>query len=737
MKNSLFKKLIKLISLILCITFILILVLNYLYIQSKFYLNIERDMKHVTKDIVEHLEEHIKSNEVKFSYLVNSAEINSYNIEERQKIVYSFLMNFKNVFPIVRILDPKTRKLLIKYDSIPSLQNEYSVIRNEMNNFDKLRNNTNKVLFSHIKYSKELEKSVIVFSYLKKNYFDEDIAIIYGLFIIDDLFEDMDTFYDFRLINSKDKILLSTISEEVNTNYIKTKNLVVNQIDETTISNDKDFYFLKDSEYGKILMSIHKSKLTDELLEQLMITFFIFFIVFIFSLILMLIYSKKITQPIQSLLLQIEEYKKGNFSTSIEINTNDEIELFSQSFKELGVSLQLNKEELLDVNKGLEEKIKFEVKEKLKASKIAMKSKDQFLASMSHEIRTPLNAILGFIDILKEDEINKEKLKYLETINKSSQSLLGIINDILDFNKIENQMLTMELIPFNAKDEFRSVKKLFDFKASSNGITLVKEFENLPAKLLGDPLRIKQVLNNLLSNAIKFTPKGKKIEISISYNNGYLFVRVKDEGVGISKEYQKNIFIPFTQEDTSTTRKYGGTGLGLSISYKLINLMGGELKVKSNPNKGSEFYFSIPLKETSMELEQEKLSDIRNSFDAHILLAEDNTSNQMFMKILFKKLNLTFDIANDGIEAVTMFKKEDYDLILMDENMPNMSGTEATLKILEYETEHSLAHTPIVALTANALKGDKERFISVGMDDYLSKPLKLIELAKMLGKHLS
>jgi len=736
MKTTLFKKLVKLISLILTIAFVLTFILNYLYIENKFYSNIEKDMYHVTNDIVEHLDDDIHHSEEKFFYLVNSNQLNHYNLNEDQSTINDLLDKFKKEFPIVRIIDAKTQKTIIKYDDIFTLQNEYKVFEDELMDIKRLENNPNKIFLSDIKYSEELKKSVVVFSYLKTNYFEENTAIVYSLFILDDLFHDMNNNYDFRLLDLNDKILASTINEEINTKHITTSQLSLKKIDELTINGKKDFYFLRDDDYGKILMSIHKTKLLDEVFEQLKMTLLIFVLVFIFSMFITFIYSKKITRPIKDLLLQVEEYKKGNFSTKIQINTNDEIEQLSNSFEELGKNLHKNKQELLAINQGLKEKVKLEVEEKLKVSQLAMKAKDQFLASMSHEIRTPLNAILGFIEILKEDEKIPEKIKYLETIDKSSKSLLGIINDILDFNKIENQMLTTELIAFNPKEEFKSVKKLFDFKASSNGITLVKEFKNLPKKLLGDPLRIKQVLNNLLSNAIKFTSSGKKIQVLISYKDEHLCVSVKDEGIGISQKYQNNIFIPFTQEDTSTTRKYGGTGLGLSISHKLINLMGGELKVKSAIGEGSEFYFSIPLKETGMKLEEEKETSLLNNFDAHVLLAEDNPSNQMFMKILLKKLNLTFDIANDGVEAVSMYKKKNYDAILMDENMPNMSGSDATVKIIEYEKENTLEHTPIISLTANALKGDRERLISVGMDDYLSKPLKLIELSKMLAKYL-
>ena len=223
----------------------------------------------------------------------------------------------------------------------------------------------------------------------------------------------------------------------------------------------------------------------------------------------------------------------------------------------------------------------------------------------------------------------------------------------------------------------------------------------------------------------------------MEYSNHFLNVTVKDEGIGISKKYQENIFTPFTQEDTSTTRKYGGTGLGLAISYNLIQLMGGEIHLQSEVSIGSEFYFSIPLQEGLSPNVTTPIQSHRNSnIDGYILLVEDNVTNQLFMKVLLKKMGLQYEIANDGLEALEMFQQQKFDLILMDENMPRMSGIEATQQIRKIEKEKNLLHTPIIALTANALQGDQEKFISAGMDEYLSKPINKELLYTILQKFL-
>ena len=365
-------------------------------------------------------------------------------------------------------------------------------------------------------------------------------------------------------------------------------------------------------------------------------------------------------------------------------------------------------------------------------------AKSEFLANMSHEIRTPLNAILGFVDLLKTLKNDKKSLEYLETIDNSSQNLLKIIGDILDFSKIESGKLAIDKIDFNTRVELEIITHLFNTQCLKKDINLSFNMdENLPKFINTDPLRVKQVLINLLSNAIKFTQSGKNIKVTIKYVKKHLFISVEDEGKGISKDKLEHIFEAFAQEDSSTTREFGGTGLGLSISSELIKLLGGVLKVKSKLGVGSEFYFAIPV-DVGEEKGDKKIISKDVVFNGEkILLVEDNISNQMFMKVILKKLSLKYDIANDGLEAIELFKKERYNAILMDENMPNMNGIEATKEILSIEKELNLPHTPIIALTANALKGDRERFLKAGMDEYMTKPVNKKKLGEILRRFLN
>ena len=366
--------------------------------------------------------------------------------------------------------------------------------------------------------------------------------------------------------------------------------------------------------------------------------------------------------------------------------------------------------------------------------KQAEKAKSIFLANMSHEIRTPLNAIVGFVDILKEKNLDEESKKYINIISNSSKMLLNILNDILDLSKIEAGKLTIEKVVFNLEEEILVVLDLLRLKAIEKHINLKEEFINLPKYVRSDPTRLKQVIMNLLSNAIKFTPENKNIYAKFEYKDNKLFVSIKDEGIGMSPDQAKKIFEPFKQADDSTTRKYGGTGLGVTISKNIVELLGGELKLKTELNKGSEFYFEIPI-EVVDNYKEEKI-EIKKEFNSKVLVVEDNKANQMFLEVVLKKLNLEYEIANNGKEAIEKYKDGKFDIILMDENMPIMNGIEAVKHIRKYEEENNLKHTPIISVTANALQGDRERFLNAGFDDYLAKPIDLNKLKEILSKFL-
>ena len=377
-------------------------------------------------------------------------------------------------------------------------------------------------------------------------------------------------------------------------------------------------------------------------------------------------------------------------------------------------------------------------------AEMANMAKSNFLANMSHEIRTPMNAILGFIDILFKEETSEAKKEKLKIIKESGHSLLYIINDILDFSKIESGKLMVEKLHFHTRGPFELTTNLFYEKSHEKNINLVLNIdEDIPEKSYGDVTRIKQVYANLLSNAIKFSKKETTININISFDesNNTLTCRVNDKGIGISPKNINKIFSAFEQEDNTTTRKFGGTGLGLSISKTLMHMMGGELEVESELGVGSSFYFTIDLfseVDDNVDLNEDESVETQSTapLNAHILLVEDNKSNQLLMEILLEELGLEVSLANDGLEALTMFQENEYDLILMDENMPVMNGIESTKKIRAVEG-NSTKSIAIIAVTASALKGDKERFIKAGMDDYIAKPIEQRELEATLRRFLA
>jgi len=370
--------------------------------------------------------------------------------------------------------------------------------------------------------------------------------------------------------------------------------------------------------------------------------------------------------------------------------------------------------------------------------------KSQFLANMSHEIRTPLNAITGFIRILKQDETDATKLDYLQTVNESSNDLMSIIDDILDFSKLEQNQISIERIKLNPIVEINQSIELFKKNAEKKNLTIEVDYiDSIPEYITSDPLRIKQILNNLLSNAIKFSSKNSLVKVKVSYLevNSLLEISVIDNGIGIPNDRLNSIFDSFTQADNSSTRKYGGTGLGLSVSSRLVHLLGGTIHVESTLGVGSRFRFTVQAPSVveknplNTQVNQTLLS-LKES-EKKVLIAEDNSVNQKLLAAILGKLDISFDIVENGLEAVEAFKNKRYKLILMDENMPLMTGSEATQEIREMEKTDNLGHIPIIAVTANAFESDRQRFLAAGMDEFIPKPVNFQKLEDLMNHYLT
>jgi signal transduction histidine kinase/DNA-binding response OmpR family regulator len=385
------------------------------------------------------------------------------------------------------------------------------------------------------------------------------------------------------------------------------------------------------------------------------------------------------------------------------------------------------------------------------AAEGASRAKSQFLANMSHEIRTPMNGVMGMLDLLAETELTARQRRFAETARSSGQSLLRIINDILDFSKIEAGRLELESVAFDLREAVRETVALFAGKTHSKGLEIACHVDpQVPAGLLGDPMRLRQILANLIGNAVKFTEQGEvAVRVRCAQEDRdevLLRFEVSDTGIGIPPEHQEHLFQAFSQADGSTTRRFGGTGLGLAICRQLAQMMRGEIGLESEPGKGSTFWFTARLAKAaalSRSCRQEPRRRVeppvpQKALGARILLAEDNPVNQEVALGMLENLGCTAELAASGLEAVEAALRAGFDLILMDCQMPGMDGYEATQRIREHEQAAGgkKEPTPIIALTAHAMQGDREKCIAAGMDDYLSKPFSQEQLLEVFERWL-
>jgi len=378
----------------------------------------------------------------------------------------------------------------------------------------------------------------------------------------------------------------------------------------------------------------------------------------------------------------------------------------------------------------------------IEITEASAKIKEQFLTNMSHEIRTPIHGIISLTQFILNTKPNEEQVKYLELIRKSADTLKVIVDDILDLSKIDAEKMTFEEIQFNLKDTIQSTVASFIPKTIEKNITLKTELSSsLPEYLIGDPVRLTQIINNLLGNAVKFTEKGE-IAIGVSVkekNEEYIVIELlfKDTGIGISPQKISNIFDIFSQAECDTTRKYGGTGLGLNISKKLVEKQNGTIVVESTIGEGTQFLLNIPYKISKGTNEMKKSNNIQKNElilnpSLNILIAEDNDINRFIIEKMLRDWGVKMDFATTGLEVIVKLKEAKFDLILMDVEMPDMNGYNATEAIrIDFETP--LRDIPIIAMTGHAMQGEREKCLGCGMNDYISKPFKPEELKEKIN----
>ncbi len=509
--------------------------------------------------------------------------------------------------------------------------------------------------------------------------------------------------------------------------------------------------------------------------RDLLVTIIITICVVLASLVIAtrLIIRRILQRPLDQLIAGIEQAAKGDYNHQFEHASQKEIQIITSKFHDMSRQIRKREESLIQINELLGQEIKdkkqaekkvYKLNEELeqrvvertrqleftnrkletiikqvqklaREAETANKAKSEFLANMSHEIRTPMNGILGMIGILFDTKLDKDQKDYARNVKISAESLLGIINEILDFSKIEAGKLDFEIMAFDFRISLEEIVEMLTFKADEKTIEIVCFIHpQVPALLLGDPGRLRQIILNLLTNAIKFTDKGS-VSLRVTLDSetdteARLLIEVIDTGIGIPRDRQNRLFKSFSQVDASTTRKYGGTGLGLVISKRLVEMMGGEIHVNSEEGKGSKFWFTAVFEKQKLAQDQSEIKkapkDIRGK---HILAVDDNSINREILSAYLKSWQCLPTIVSSGKEALRELKvsakKKPYDIVISDMMMPEMDGLELVCLIKE---DKELVSTRIIMLTSCGVRGDGSKFKKIGVDAYFNKPIKQSDL---------
>lgn len=561
----------------------------------------------------------------------------------------------------------------------------------------------------------------------------------------------------FSIINLSGEILTHSNIDSIGKRIMpQTLKLIKNSTNPLTKKYKNNYHIfipvIHDSELQGFMVVGFPASLVDDKIRHLVQDSILVTIValLIATLIYLISINHFVTKPIKYIIKKIQYITtSGNLTTEIHVHSRDEIQELANQFNSMAKVLYHTFQSIEDKVKERTvklEELNHELLEQRKKAEAANEAKSQFVANITHELRTPMNGILGMAESLMSTTLTAEQYKQLKIIYESGSILLHLINELLDVAKIESGHMELESIHFDLQKILSETQQLLQARANNKNLALQVEFDKrIPQVLMGDGNRLRQVFLNLLGNSIKFTEKGYihlKAQLEKLFEDHAIIIfSIEDTGIGIPEEKLNNLFTKFTQVDASTSRKYGGTGLGLYISQQLVELMGSQIQVNSKYGQGTCFWFTLKLAigtevindNQSLPLQEEKLPHFQST---HILLVEDNLTNQKVATILLEQLGCQVDIANNGQEAIEKTVVQTYDLILMDMQMPVLDGLQATQQIRYQQQLAKIPRTIIIAMTANASQQDFDNCIAAGMDDFLTKPISRLQMAKILGKWL-